>query len=118
MMLTAWTRTIARPLVLLALLFVYFFCFDILFDTMGAQKLWHGRVHRSEANSAYEDLQSIYNSEDRGNKGATKPVITKTDAQFEACKHLFATSARFRDAANVMSGMCDAFLDVSAATCC
>ena len=40
-----------------------------------------------------------------------KPVLTKTDAQFEACKHLFATSAQFRDAVSIMHDMRDVLLD-------
>ena len=97
---TTRSHTIAHSIFLVALFFLSVFSSDI----MGAPKLWHGRVHRSLSVAGYEDLQSIYNSDGRVEKGeSNKPVLTKTNAQFDACKHLFAMLTRFRDAVAVMS---------------
>lgn len=108
MLTTAHTNTISYSIFLLDLLFLFMLSSVV----MGAPKLWHGRVHSSLAVSRYKDLQSIYNYEDGVKKGTPrKSVLTKTDAKFEASKHLFATSGQFKDAVAVMSDTSDASLD-------
>jgi hypothetical protein len=75
---------------------------------MVASKLLQGNARRSEADFGYHDLQSIYNSEDGSQETSDKvtPVVTQTDTQLKAAKHLFVSSARFRNAAKVLKVLC------------
>ena len=75
---------------------------------MVASKLLKGNARRSGADFGYHDLQSIYNSEDGSQETSDKvaPVLTQTDTQVKAAKHLFVTSARFRNAAKVLKDIC------------
>ena len=78
---------------------------------MGDPKLWHGRIHRTDADEGYEQLQSIYHSDDRKKSTNPNSGMSKVDRQFESSKELYITSSRFRNAVNVLQDICTTLLD-------
>ena len=74
--------------------------------------LWNGRIHRSVADEGYGDLRSIYDGSSpatastakNGNSATNKG--SKANSKLEASQHLFATSARTKNAVDVLEELC------------
>ena len=59
--------------------------------------LWHGVISQSVADDGYDDLQAIYEGDDRVKDGAKlKPIMTKKDVQKDSAKLLYTTEARLK----------------------
>ena len=67
-------------------------------------KMWLGRVHCSDAAEGFDDLQSYYGVDKKIARNSEP--LTKPDAKFQSAKHLYDTSARFRNAVTVLEAYC------------
>ena len=57
-----------------------------------SRQLYLGWAHPAKADQGYGHLQSLTACGDL-KKGGSEPILTKTDAKFEATKHLYITAS-------------------------
>jgi hypothetical protein len=65
-------------------------------------QLWHGRTYRGKVERGFDNLQSILLCGSSTKSAQTGTVETKTDASFEATKHLLLTALQLLSAAKVL----------------
>ncbi|KAL7552482.1 hypothetical protein ACHAWF_015738 [Thalassiosira exigua] len=75
-----------------------------------SRQLWVGCVHRDAAAAGFAHLQSIHSGTSK-KRGSDSIAATKEDGKFDATKHLYTTSARLENAANVLDAYCRLFFD-------
>ena len=78
-----------------------------------SRQLYYGRIHRDTADRGYEHLRSITDAKNtkKSSDGYTRSALTKSDAKFEATKHLYLTATRLNNAAKVLEEYCGVFSD-------